>query len=92
MRYYTVAEVAKLCRCSSATVHYWIHLGKLSTVKPGKKRLIEEESLRKLMADKRKGVPLANPVRSEKPTLVLDELVTPEFGCDFDRPARRSRR
>jgi excisionase family DNA binding protein len=86
-----VAEVATLCRCTPNTVRYWIHLGKLTTIKPGKKRLIEEPSLRKLMADNRRGVPVAHPERSKKPPLPLDDL-PPEFGCDFDSPAQRRRR
>jgi hypothetical protein len=81
-----------MCRCTANTVRYWIHLGKLTTIKPGKKRLIEEPSLRKLMADNRKGVPLARPERSQKPSLALDDLIPTEFGCDFDSPAQRRRR
>jgi hypothetical protein len=80
-----------MCRCTPSTVRYWIHLGKVATIKPGKKRLIEEDSLRKLLADNRKGVPTAKTTRSQKTPLVLDDLPLTEFGCDFDRPARRGR-
>lgn len=91
MGYFTIAEVAKLCRCTASTVRYWIFLGKISTIKPGKKRLIEEASLRALMADNRKGVPLGRPVRSRKAPLELDAEMPKEFGHDFDEPERSAR-
>lgn len=91
MGYFTVAEVAKMCRCTASTVRYWIFLGKVTTIKPGKKRLIEEASLKQLMADNRRGVPLGRPVRSAKQPLELEAVMPKGFGQDFDEPERPRR-
>ncbi len=92
MRFFTVSEVAQMCRCTASTVRYWIFLGKVTTIKPGKKRLIEESSLKQLMADNRRGVPLGRPVKSSKPSLELAALAPTEFGHDFDEPERPRRK
>lgn len=47
----TVPEAAKLLRVSEHTIYLWLRSGKLKSVRPGRKWLIPEEEIQKLLAD-----------------------------------------
>ncbi len=40
-----IEEAAEIARTSAATVRYWIMIGKLPSVKPGRRRLIRRDVL-----------------------------------------------
>ena len=48
-RYYTVKEVAQMFRVKEPTIYYWIKKGKIKAIKIGKKWLIPEEEIFKLI-------------------------------------------
>lgn len=40
-RFLTIEECAQEARVSVSTVRYWVQLGKLASLRPGRRRLIE---------------------------------------------------
>lgn len=49
----TVPEAAQMLRMSEHTIYLWLRSGKLKAVRPGKKWLIPEEEIRKLLTDEK---------------------------------------
>jgi excisionase family DNA binding protein len=49
MRYLLIEEVAEITRSSESTVRYWLSVGKLKSIRPGRRRLIPEAELRRFL-------------------------------------------
>jgi len=45
-----VEEVAAICRVPVSTVRYWLFVGKLPSVRPGRRRLVREDELERFLA------------------------------------------
>lgn len=48
-----IEEVAMICRASPSTVRFWIKTGKLRSIRPGRRRLIPEADLQRLLSGRR---------------------------------------
>jgi excisionase family DNA binding protein len=47
--YLTTEEVAERARASVATVRYWMHVGKLASSRPGRRRLVRDDVLTRFL-------------------------------------------
>ncbi len=50
-------EVARECRTSIGTVRHWIAVGKLASVRPGKRRLVRREDLDRFLEGRPSAAP-----------------------------------
>ncbi len=49
-RFYTIEEAAEVLRCSTSTVRWLIHRGRLESVRPARRRLIPVVALETFIA------------------------------------------
>jgi excisionase family DNA binding protein len=49
-RWLLVVEAARIARTAESTVRYWCAVGKLPSVRPGRRRLISEEALERFLS------------------------------------------
>lgn len=49
MKLLKVEEVAEIARTSPSTVRYWISTGKLKSIRPGRRRLVEDRELKRFL-------------------------------------------
>lgn len=52
-QYLLLDEVAQQARVSLDTVRYWIRIGKLESVRPGRRRMVAAETLRAFLQEGR---------------------------------------
>jgi excisionase family DNA binding protein len=52
--FYTLQEVAQLCRVSLATVRYWVHTSRIESVRPARHRLVPQPALARFMEKRRR--------------------------------------
>jgi len=49
-RYHTIEEVADILRCSLSSVRWYLHTGRLQSIRPARRRLIPVEALEAFIA------------------------------------------
>lgn len=47
----TLGEVATMCRTVISTARWWVHIGKLKSIKVGRRRLVRRVDLDAFLAD-----------------------------------------